>query len=156
MADAFRRPYLDAQSWITALSGKGPYAPDLAEILRAADRGQLVVVVSALMPMEVLGGSHDSRTEESAARAELALKRSCVQQVSVTARVVADARRLRLDRGLTSMDALHVASAVAGRADILLTDDDKIHALGEFRGLPIRRPTWPGDLPLQFGAQDDH
>lgn len=114
-----------------------------------------MIVISALMPMEVLGGTHDRRTEESAARAESALKRRSVQQVSVTARVVADARRLRLDRGLKSMDAIHVASAVAGRADILLTDDDKINALGEFRGMPIRRPKWPGDLPLQFHDEYD-
>lgn len=152
MADPFRRPYLDAQSWITALSGEGPYARDLAEWLAAADRGELQIITSVLMPVEVLGGPHDARTQEGAERAEQAMRRSSVQQVNVTRIIVADARQLRIDHGLRTLDAMHVATAGFGRADVLLTNDDKIHRVGSFKGMPIRRPDWPGDLPFDFGA----
>lgn len=57
MVERYARPYLDAESWISALSGKGPYAEDLRAVLSAADRNELVVVTSVLMPLEVLGGS---------------------------------------------------------------------------------------------------
>ncbi len=150
MDELYQRPYLDAQCWITAISGHGPFAADLREFLLAADRGDLTVVVSTLMPLEVLGGPRDERTEEAAAQAELALRRSSVQQVSATARVVADARRLRLDKALTALDALHVASAAAGRATVLLTNDHRMLNVEQFRGVPIRRPHWPGGLPLEF------
>jgi len=152
LADPFRRPYLDAQSWISALSGDGPFARDLAEWLAAADRGELQIVTSVLMPIEVLGGRHDARTQESAERAEQAMRRSSVQQVNVTRAIVADARRLRIEHGLRTVDAIHVATAAFGRADVLLTNDDKVHGLGSFKGMPIRRPDWQGDLPLNFGA----
>ncbi len=150
MADPFRRPYLDAQSWITALSGEGPYARDLAEWLAGADRGEFQIVTSVIMPIEVLGGGHDVRTQESAERAEQAMRRSSVQQVNVTRVIVADARRLRLDHGLKTVDAIHVASSAFGRADVLLTNDDKVSGLGSFKGVPIRRPDWQGDLPPDF------
>ena len=154
MADPFRRPYLDAQSWITALSGEGPYARDLAEWFAAADRGELQIITSVLMPVEVLGGPHDARTQESAERAEQAMRRSSVQQVNVTRVVVADARQLRIDYGLKTVDAMHVATAAFGRADVLLTNDDKIHGLGSFKGVSIRRPDWQGALPFTFGPSD--
>lgn len=150
MADPFRRPYLDAQSWITALSGEGPYTADLAEWLAAADRGELQIVASVLMPVEVLGGRHDERTQESADRAEQAMRRSSVQQVNITRVIVADARRLRIEHGLKTVDAMHVATAAAGRADVLLTNDDKVHGLEMFKGVPIRRPNWQGALPFDF------
>jgi predicted nucleic acid-binding protein len=154
LGDPFRRPYLDAQSWITALSGEGPYAADLAEWLAAADRAELQIVTSVLMPVEVLGGPHDARTQASAERAEQAMRRSSVQQVNVTRIIVADARRLRIDHGLKTVDAIHVATSAFGRADVLLTNDDKVQGLGEFKGVPIRRPDWQGDLPFDFGSAD--
>lgn len=155
MADRYVRPYLDAQSWITALSGHGPHAADLKEVLLAADRAELVIVVSVLMPLEVLGGNHDTRTAESAERALLALSRSTVARVAVTARVVAEARELRMRHGLKSVDALHLASAAGGRADAFLTNDNKIRSLGQHRGIPIIKPEWPGDLPLDYTDQDN-
>lgn len=68
MPDRFVRPYLDAQSWITALSGHGAYAADLKEVLLAADRSELIIVVSVLMPLEVLGGNHQDSADAPTAR----------------------------------------------------------------------------------------
>ncbi len=155
MVDPYRRPYLDAQCWITALSGAGPYATDLRQVLAAADRGDLVIVTSVLMPLEVLGGDRQTRTPQAAEQVLLALGRSSVVRVAVTDRVVRHARELRLDHGLASIDALHVASAVAGQADVLLTNDSKIHQLIRYRGVPIIAPEWPGDVPLPGMDSED-
>ncbi len=150
----YARPYLDAQSWITALSGAGPYAEDLREVLAAADRAELVIVTSVLMPLEVLGGPTDRRTAESAERAMRALSRSTVLRVDVTTRVVNDARELRLQHGLRSMDALHLASAVAGGADAFLTNDDQLIARAFHGGMPIIRPEWHGSFPIDYPPDD--
>ncbi len=82
------------------------------------------------------------------------MRRTSVQQVNVTRIIVADARQLRLDHGLKTVDAMHVASAPFGRADVLLTNDNKIHGLGSFKGMPIRRPGWQGTLPLDLRPPD--
>lgn len=47
LADHYRRPYLGAQSWISALSGEGPFADDLKEVLIAADRSELAPATAA-------------------------------------------------------------------------------------------------------------
>lgn len=146
----YRRPYLDAQAWINALSGRGPYAQDLAHVLAAADEARLLIVTSTLLPLEVLGGDSRQRTAASAERALQALGRSSVVQVAPGRRVVLGARDLRLRHNLKSMDALHLASAAAGAADAFLTNDDQLVALGQYRGVPIIRPSWYGDVALDF------
>lgn len=82
------------------------------------------------------------------------MRRSSVQQVNVTRVIVTDARQLRIDHGLKTLDAMHVATAAFGRADVLLSNDDKVHRVGVFKGMPIRRPEWQGDLPLDFRPFD--
>lgn len=74
----------------------------------------------------------------------------------MTARVVSEARELRLRHGLKTVDALHVASAAAGRADAFLTNDSKVLSLEEHRGIPVIKPQWPGDPMLDYGEQDDN
>lgn len=157
MADRlhYARPYLDAVAWINALSGRGPHADDLAQVLAAADRAELVLVTSMLMPLEVLGGRFDERTAESAERAMQALARSTVMRVGVSTRVVTDARDLRVRLNLKAMDALHLASAAAGRADAFLTDDDQLVALASHRGVPIIRPEWYGTFSMDFRDDDE-
>lgn len=144
------RPYLDAQSWISALSGKGPYAQNLAQVLAAADNAQLVIVTSTLLPLEVLGGKYDQRTAATAEEALAALGRSSVVQVAPGRRVVLDARELRVRLNLKAMDALHLASAVAGQADAFLTNDSRLLSLTRHRSVPIILPEWYGGFPLEY------
>ncbi len=132
------------------IAGKGPYLADLRAWLAAADHGEVQLVVSALMPLEVLGGSRDERTTVSADAALLALDRHSVRQVAASRPVVTEARALRLALGLKSMDAIHLASAAIGHADAFLTGDGALLTIGEYRGIVIVPPLWPGDVPFDF------
>lgn len=144
------RPYLDAQCWISALSGQGPYANNLAQVLASADDAQLVIVTSTLLPLEVLGGNYDQRTAETAEQALRALSRSSVAQVAPGRRVVLDARDLRVRLNLKAMDAVHLASAAAGAADAFLTNDRQLLNQRHHRGVPIILPEWYGAFPLKY------
>lgn len=150
MPDPYRFIYLDATSWITVLSGAGPDLDDLRLWLGAVDAGQVRVAVSALMPLEILGGNRNERTAESAAAALRALERRVVRQIAASPAVVDVARDLRLRHRIASMDALHLASASIGQAEAFLTNDEKLLALGRAREVTIVRPYWTGDLPLDF------
>lgn len=152
----YRRPYLDAESWIVALAGRGSeYVDDLRSVMQAADSGRLQIVMSTLMSMEVLGGDRDTRTSESAEQALLALRRSTLIRVSTTDRVVMAARQLRIDHKLGGMDSLHLASAAEGGADAFLTADKKVLAVGSYRGVAIGVPHWYGDVTFPFTDEKD-
>ncbi|MGZ4532751.1 MAG: type II toxin-antitoxin system VapC family toxin [Mycobacteriaceae bacterium] len=144
----FTRPYLDADVWIHALQGTPVGQETVRPLLVAADSRTLKLVVSAIMPLEVLRDRADDPSREAEARALAALSRPNVVEVPVGRAVVLQARRLRLDHGLQSMDALHLASALRGRADVFLTFDDKALRLGLLEQMLISKPYWPGDTPL--------
>lgn len=72
-----------------------------------------------------------------------------MRQVEAGRPVVSEARALRLTLGLKSMDALHLASAVMGRADAFLTNDDDLVAVGAHRGVAIR----PAGLAWRLAAR---
>jgi predicted nucleic acid-binding protein len=144
----FTRPYLDADAWIHALQGTEDGIQILRPLLAAVDVGRLRLAVSALMPVELLGGGSDSRTNEQEERALAALRRPNVIEIPVNRSLVLHARRLRIEHGLKSMDALHLASAMRGGADAYLTYDQAALRIGDLVGIRISRPYWYGDVPL--------
>ncbi len=100
------------------------------------------------MELELTG-----RGDETKAALQLAaLRRSSVVTVAAAGPVVRLARRLRMQHKLKSMDALHVASAVIGRADVFLTRDEKIGKLPNDAGVRISRTYWPGDIELPMST----
>lgn len=148
MVERFTRPYLDADAWIHALDGTTAGVEIIRPILAAVDQGTLSLIMSAIMPLELLGGPTTTRTQAEEERALAALSRPNVMEVPVGRRVVLAARDLRLLHNLDSLDALHLASAVRGRADAYLTYDDKALAIGRIAQLSINEPYWYGDVPL--------
>jgi predicted nucleic acid-binding protein len=142
---AYNRPYLDACVWIDILD---PASEDeratVAAILAAADRGEIQIVASALMELELTGRGDEAKADLQLA----ALSRSSVITVGADGPVVRLARKLRMKHRLKSMDALHVASAVIGRADVFLTRDHKVGKLPSDAGVRITQTYWPGDVEL--------
>jgi predicted nucleic acid-binding protein len=139
---------MDADAWIHALEGTEDGVQIMRPLLAAVDVGRLRLTVSALMPVELLGGGSDSRTNEQEERALAALRRPNVVEIPVNRSLVLTARRLRIQHGLKSMDALHLASAVRGGADVYLTYDQAALRIGDVVGIRITRPYWYGDVPL--------
>jgi predicted nucleic acid-binding protein len=142
----YRRAYLDADVWASALAGEAGRVERVRPILEAADAGEIRLLVSALMPLEVLGGHSTTRTEEQEEAAEAILTRTASIVVPAGRTVVLLARRYRLQHGLPTMDALHLASAVRGRADVFFTWNmgDFGRVAPELDGVRISEPYWWG------------
>jgi predicted nucleic acid-binding protein len=152
MADQpYQLAYLDADVWISALIGEPGRAEIVRPILAAADAGQVKLVVSALMPLEVLGGRHQTRTQEQEDAALSIVTRSSNIVVAAGRAVVLRARQYRLTYGLESMDALHLASAVRGHADVFFTwnTDDFSRVGPTIDGIRIREPYWYGTPEIE-------
>jgi predicted nucleic acid-binding protein len=145
MADQpYQFAYLDADVWISALIGERGRAEIVRPLLAAADAGQVKLVVSALMPIEVLGGHHQTRTQEQEDAALSIVTRSSNIVVAAGRAVVLRARRYRLAYNLATMDALHLASAVRGHADVFFTwnMDDFSRVGPTIDGIRISEPHW--------------
>ena len=112
---------------------------------------EIKLLVSALMPIEVLGGPTRSRTQQHEEAAEAIVTRSSNIVVPAGRNVVLRARRYRLEHGLKTMDALHLASAVRGYADVFFTwNMDDFDRLGsEVAGVKISEPYWYGTPQLE-------
>lgn len=111
-----RRTYVDSSVLIAAFRGEEPTAERALRILEDPER---TLVVSGYVRLEVLPKPSFFRHAE-----ELAFMDSCLERAeevpsspALTERALAVACRY----GLSAMDALHVAAAVAGRADELVT-----------------------------------
>jgi predicted nucleic acid-binding protein len=151
----YKRPYLDASVWTSALDSADGDHEVARAVLDAADRGEFPVVVSSLMELEVVGGTHNERTDEAAKRALLALRSSRVIVVTPVPRINDEARRLRLDLNLDTLDAIHLATAIYAKADVFLTSDKAL--LRKARGhVPIEmsEPYWLGTMPFPLDGQD--
>jgi predicted nucleic acid-binding protein len=100
------------------------------------DAGRLVIVTSTITRIEVLD-SH--LTPQQAAEFKASLRRSTIRVESVTVPIADLAHEIRAHHGITTPDAIHVATAVATRCDVLYTFDGKLLPLG---------PTIAGQYPL--------
>jgi predicted nucleic acid-binding protein len=143
----YQRAYLDADVWTSALAGEPGRAEVVRPILEAADAAEIRLLVSALMPLEVLGGPSQSRTQDQEEAAEAIVTRSSNIVVPAGRTVVLQARRYRLEHKLRAMDALHLASAVRGRAEVFFTWN-----MGDF-GRVAPRSTGCGSASRTGGAR---
>lgn len=93
-------------------------AEAVEHLLRAAAIGQFDWISSDIVSFEIMKCPDGDR------RAVLELIcRAATERVALSAGVTSRARALR-ERGLKDFDALHLAAAESGAADVLLTTDD--------------------------------
>ena len=95
-------------------------AEAVVALLAAVERGTIEWVGSAYLDFEIEQDPDGERVRR--VRSLLRLVRS---RVAISRAVVARARLLE-SAGLRGLDALHVASAEAGGADLLITTDDRM------------------------------
>ncbi|MBR5966447.1 MAG: PIN domain-containing protein [Treponema sp.] len=90
-------------------------------VLKACESGLLTVLSSPVVRMEIDKFSNEDKREKV-----LALYSLANPDVPFTEEIKKRAEELRSKSSIRLMDSLHVATAEAGKADAMLTTDDKL------------------------------
>jgi predicted nucleic acid-binding protein len=118
---------MDTAPIIYFLQDHPVFAPLVAPVFEAADRGDLGVVISAVTLAEVLTGPFQAKNEVLAARYRETLTRSRGWELwPVDEEVAANAARFRAEYKLRTPDAIQVATAIASRCHALVTNDKRL------------------------------
>ncbi|MGV9805560.1 type II toxin-antitoxin system VapC family toxin [Micromonospora chersina] len=143
--------YLDSNTLIYAVTKQPGYEP-VAEILRLADAGKLNVIISMLSYVEVRGwGKSEPYPQELDERGIAALDSPSFIRVELSRGVALRARRYAYTYRLANYDAVHLAAAVEGNADVLMTWDRDFPSGRSIDGVWVDRPYEVGD-PTLFGG----
>lgn len=138
--DKIESALLDASSLLGVVQGEEEFAC-LKSLLAAVDRGAIKLVESTAILAEVL--PHHARDTETHKRARegvrALLESPDTQLVDVTTVVSRMAGDLRAEFGLKTWDAIHLATAVLSRVDVLIVRDHKF-PVGAYEGVHISRP----------------
>jgi predicted nucleic acid-binding protein len=131
---------LDASSLIGVVKAD-PEFGCLKTLLAAVDRGEVVLVESTAILVEVLG--KHTRDTEAHARARVAVRELLespeTRLVDVNTLVARKAGELRIKHGLTTWDAVHLATAIVAKVDVLVVRDHKF-PMGQYEGVYVTRP----------------
>ncbi|HVX69974.1 MAG TPA: PIN domain-containing protein [Mycobacteriales bacterium] len=139
--DKIESALLDASSLIGVVQGEEEFAC-LKSLLAAVDRGTIKLVESTSILTEVLPHhARDSETHRRAREGVLALLESPdTQLVDVNTIVARKAGELRAKHpGLKTWDAIHLATAILARVDVLIVRDSKFPE-GDYEGVYVSRP----------------
>ena len=150
MPDPYRRPYLDSSVYIAAIKGEKRRADLAKHILDDAESGKLQVVGSTFVIAEVIRAKNQPplSVEDERIVDQYVLRESMVW-VELDVSLAVEARRLARAHGLKPADAVHLASAIRGEADVLFRWDDRfIKDGGTVEGINISEPYWTGQLKL--------
>ena len=121
---------LDTAPIIYFLQDHPTFAPLLAPVFEAVDRGDLGVVISAITLTEVLTGPLQAKDEVLAARYRETLTRSPGWELwPVDEEIAVTASRLRAEHRIKTPDAIQIATAIASRSHALLTNDKRLRKI---------------------------
>lgn len=136
--------------------------PDKAEkcdgVIQRAERGDVLIVTSALTLAEVLWMRRAPRlTREKAKIVQKFFRRSYIRVYNVS-RKIAEAAQIHVwDDGIKPKDAIHVATAVHLKVDALETFDENLIGKSGTVGnplLPIREPQAAAQSRMNLVAPD--
>lgn len=131
---------LDASALIGVIRGE-PAFECLKSLLAAVDRKEVVLVESTAMLTEVLP-KHGRDTPEGVAAREAArelLESPDTHLVDVSAVVARKAGDLRVKHGMDTWDAVHLATAILAKVDVLVVRDGKFPK-GPYEGTYVTGP----------------
>ena len=131
---------LDASALIGVIKGE-PEFECLKSLLAAVDRGEVVLVESTAILAEVQPGhTRDSEQHRRARESVRALLESpTTQLVDVSTAVARKAGSLRVRHGMKTWDAVHLATAILERVDVLVVRDGKFPN-GIYEGVYVTGP----------------
>lgn len=103
-----------------------------ARLLRRIEMGEISGVISSLVFVELLVPAYRTG-DRGQAETILRLLSSFpnLKTIDLTPAISADAARLRARCGLRTPDAIHAGSALAAKADVLVTNDLDFRKLGD-------------------------
>ncbi len=122
-----RRIAFDANVFIYLFEGSGALSRAAAAVLDAISNGRATGLAATITLSEVVVGPVRAGDETMAERYLDAIRSiEHLHVVPATVEIAADAGIVRGRRGLTLADALHVATARAAGASVLVTNDRRI------------------------------
>jgi predicted nucleic acid-binding protein len=147
------RFYLDANVYLAWLRGEEGRVETARELLTAGESRRLTIVASTLLYAEVCGhGEVRSATAEDVdAKIRTFFEHGFLRWVEVDLPTARHARILSRAYGLRGADAIHLASAIRGKAERFMTWDSKDFPIGQvIDGLTVQEPEvyGQGTLPV--------
>lgn len=138
--DKIGRALLDASALIGVIKGE-PGFECLRTLLAAVDRGEVTLVESTAILAEVQPGhTADNASHTRAREAVRALLESpTTELVDVNTVIARKAGHLRVKHGMTTWDAVHLATAILANVDVLIVRDGKFPA-GDYEGVHVTVP----------------
>jgi predicted nucleic acid-binding protein len=130
LCTSHRRIAFDANVFIYLFEGSGALALTAASVLDAISSGRSTGIAATVALLELIVGPVRAGDETMAERYLDAIRSiEHLHVVPATAEIAADAGVVRGRTGLTLADALHVATARAAGASILVTNDRRIRPM---------------------------
>ncbi len=115
--------YIDAAPLIYSVEQHLEYAALLEPLWKASETGQIQIVGSQLLLVEVLTGVLKRNDSELLSDYEQVLQASELQLLPITISILREAARLRATINLKTPDAIHAATALSVGCSQLITND---------------------------------
>lgn len=142
MATTKPRVYVDAAIFVSVLKNEST-APICLAVLEAAERGEIQLIASRLLPVEIGAYKGDLVAVGKPAADDLVgrfLESVSVEWVELDVIVGREARRISWDHNLRSADAIHLATAIYRKATHFMTLDEKFPLDTSVEGVAISGP----------------
>lgn len=151
------RQYWDANLFLLRLNDHAEHAPTIDYLFGLAQSGAHPILTSEISVVEVAYAAREQiepaiRGDTLAAIDALLFGSQGVELIPIDTELLREARDLAREatfdgarRGLQAADAIHLAAAIRGRADVFFTFDARLLDAKVVRGLPLNEPTpgWP-------------
>jgi len=147
------RFYLDSNVYLAWLRGENGRVDTARELLTAGEEHRLTIVASTLVYAEVCGHGEvrSPDADEVDAKIRTFFERGFLRWVEVDLPTARHARMLSRAHGLRGADAIHLSSAIRGKAERFMTWDTKDFPIGRvIEGVAVQEPEayGQGTLPV--------
>jgi predicted nucleic acid-binding protein len=145
--ERYARPYLDSSVYIAAIQNEENRVIATRQVLDAAEKKQIQIVASTFVVAEVIKmrGETVALSTDKESEIDEILMSDRILWVELDLSLAQNARKLARIHGLKPGDAIHLASAIRGKADVLFRYDNRFDAKDEIAGLELCEPFWFGD-----------
>ncbi len=145
--------YWDSSVFLANIKNESGRGPITEEIIHRSVRGECSIVTSAIALAEVVRPARRDRVQiqsDSDLRITEFFRNPWIKLIDLTPAIATRARELQWRFGLHVRDAVHLASAMYSKAEVLETYDDHFLKLDRtgIPGCPIFRVPVAGQMPL--------